>query len=246
MTHLAVRRTSFRGTKLTETVADMCVSDVGETMVAMNVRGEINYKSEIVGSLMEGSKFTVVEVGESHRALVSSGNTTGWISTQTDLDQPLTRKVHSGAGALTECELLIALNLHQDQEFTSEVLEKLDAGTMCELIEEAPQNRFKIMVDGEIGWVTGKTDLDQPLVKKLPNSGDAPKMVKRLDTYVARVASRSQVTKVMSSKSLGSKSERVGQTRSTDNSESKQPTSDTATTRKRDPPKSAKLACCCG
>jgi len=232
---------------MTETVAAMQVGDEGETVVAMNVRSEVDYKSEIVGSLQEGTKFVVVETAEANRALISAGNTTGWISTKTDLDQPLTVRVKAGEGYLDLYENLVQVTMREDMEFKSPTVLTLTEGQQFEMIEGASQNRCKIVIDGLIGWITAKTDLDQPLIKKI-NLGGPPKMAKKLDTYVVRMASQAQVTKVLSSKSLGRGVERkMSNVRSTDLGSAPAPvaTGGQAKTPKP-PPKMSKLACCCG
>lgn len=232
---------------MTETVADLQVGDMGETVVAMNVRSEVDYRSEIVGSMQEGTKFVVVETGETHRALISAGNTTGWISTKTDLDQPLTIRVKVGLGELEVHENLVQMTVREAMEFQSATVLTMPEGTQFELIEMGTQNRCKILIDDMIGWITAKTDLDQPLIKKL-NTGGPTKLSKNLDTYVVRAASRSQVTKVLSSKSLGRGVERkVSNVRSTD-PERPASTTNTAGPSKaaKPPPKLSKLACCCG
>lgn len=240
---------------MTETVADMMTGDKGETIMAMNVRAEIDFRSEIVGSLQEGTSFTIVETGDSHRALISAGNTTGWISTKTDLDQPLTKKIQSGQGCLPIYENMVPLSVREDSDFKSSVVESLPEGSQFELIEEGTQHRVKILFDGVIGWITAKTNLDQPLISQV-NAERVTKMSKNLDSYVVRVASQSQVTRVLSSKSLGSKAERtMGRSRSTDSSDGRNTAQKSANAGFTEPSKTksakvapplSKMACCCG
>lgn len=233
---------------MTETVAAMQIGDVGETVVAMNVRSEVDYKSEIVGSMQEGTKFVVVETADANRALISAGNTTGWISTKTERDQPLTVRLKAGEGYLDLYENLVQVTVREDMEFKSPTVLTLSEGQQFELIEEGSQNRCKIVVDGLIGWITGKSDLDHPLIKKI-NTGEPPKMTKKLDTYVVRMASQAQVTKVLSSKSLGRGIERkMSNTRSFDPDRVRAPADVAGQPKKaaKPPPKMSKLACCCG
>merc|ERR1719476_509029 len=87
-------------------------------------------------------------------------------------------------------------------EFTSKVLAALPPGTQFDLIEEGPQNRVKIFVhdeDGEahIGWITAKTDLDQPLIKNVSGE-ETTRMSKNLDTYIAKQLSRAEIKHVTS------------------------------------------------
>ena len=92
MTHIAVRNTvAIRGNKMMDADVEFGVGDFGETLVAMNVRAEIEYKSDIIGTMPEECQFTVIETGGNNRILVSSGNVTGWISAQTDLGQSLSK-----------------------------------------------------------------------------------------------------------------------------------------------------------
>jgi len=248
MTHLAVRRPSMRGSLVTETVADMQVGDMGETIIAMNVRSEVDYKSEIVGSLHDGTKFVVVETAESHRALISAGNITGWISTKTDLDQPLTRRLQVGNGYLDIYDNLVGVTVRQDMEFKSPEVLHLIEGTEFEMIEEGSQHRCKILVDGLIGWITAKTDLDQPLIRK-KHDVVPTKLSKNLDTYVVRVASQAQVTKVLSSKSMGRGVERsMSNMRSNASVDAGKPALKQGQPQKvaKPPPKMSKMACCCG
>jgi len=237
----------MRGNAMTETVVALQIGDAGETVVAMNVRAEVDYKSEIVGSLQEGTRFVVVETGEGNRALVSAGNTTGWISTKTDLDQPLTVRTKAGEGYLDLYENLVQVTMREDMEFKSPTVLTLTEGQQFELIEEGSQNRCKIVIDGMIGWITAKTDLDQPLIKKI-NLGGPPKMAKKLDTYVVKMASQAQVTKVLSSKSLGRGTERkMSNLRSTNLETPSAPAAAAGQSKTaKPPPKMSKLACCCG
>jgi SH3-like domain-containing protein len=239
----------MRGTKLTETMAEFEIGDIGETIVPMNVRAEMDFKSEVVGSMQGGVKFTVVVTGQSNRVLISSGDTTGWISSKTDLDQPLTHKVKSGTGALPWCETIVAVSMRDNSDLKSAVTHNLPAGSQFELIEEGDEHRIKILIDDMIGWITSQTNLDQPLIKHLQVAG--VKMPKNLDNYIARVASQANVTKVLSSKSLGTRAERGGvtKTRSVDSTSkpkgSSVPSSADTSKHKKPPPRLSKLACCC-
>jgi len=248
MTHIAVRKTSYRGTQLTEGVPELNVSDQGETLVAMNVRSEVEYKSDIVGSMPECCPFKVIETADNNRVLVSSGNVTGWISTKTTLDQPLTRKLSSGSGELPLYEAKVQLQVKEDQEFKSAVLATIDEGVQFELIEEGAQNRVKIFCDGTIGWITSKTDLGQNLIAEV-GGVETKKLQKNLDSYVARQMSQSQFTKVISSKSLGAGAERgVGKVRSNASNDAR-PGRAAAVEQlkeKAPSPKLGKLAFCCG
>lgn len=236
----------MRGSQMTETVADMEIGDKGETLVAMNLRSEIDFKSEIVGSLQEGVAFTVVETGANHRALVSNGDASGWISTKTDLDQSLAKRLEQGTGVLPCYETVVQLGVRESMDYKSTVMFQMPAGTQFDYIEMGPQHiRFKILVDGTIGWITAKTDLGQLLVKDM--SGEAKNMSKgeRLDTHVVKMASKSQMTKVLSSKSAGRGEERVMSTaRSVD--ELLKDKSPGQASSSKTPPKLSKLACCCG
>jgi len=246
MTHIAVRKTSYRGTGFTESVPDMGVGDQGETLVAMNVRSEAEYKSDIVGSMPEGCSFIVIETADNNRVLVSSGNVTGWISTKTNLDQPLTKKMASGTGELRLFEAKVQLQVKEDQEFKSTVVATIDEGVQFEMIEEGAQNRVKIFCEGTIGWITSKTDLGQNLIVEVGAEG-AQRMSKNLDTYVARQMSQSQFTKVNSSKSMGGGAERnMGKVRSNVSNDPRPKTVGAESPQeKAASPKLSKLAFCC-
>jgi len=247
MTHVAVRSTQLRKNQLMETVHDMQVGDLGETLVAMNVRAEIEHKSDIIGSMPEGCQFTVFETGEHHRILISSGNVTGWISSSTELGQPLTKKVKAGTGALAAYECEVQLHMKENMEFTSKVLMSLPPGTQFEVIEEGPQNRVKVFVhdeDGEanIGWITAKTELDQPLIKAL-NAQENRRLGKNLDTYIAKQLSKAEIRHVVSF--TGERP--MGNTLSTaSNAGVKQAKAPGQTKEKAPQEALKKLACCCG
>jgi len=246
MTHVAVRSTQLRKNQLMDTVHDMQVGDLGETLVAMNVRAEIEHKSDIIGSMPEGCQFTVFETGQHHRILVSSGNVTGWISSSTELGQPLTKKVKAGTGVLAAYECEVQLQMREDMEFTSNVLMTLPPGTQFELIEEGPQNRVKVFVhdeDGEanIGWITAKTELDRPLIKAL-NAEENRRLGKNLDTYIAKQLSKADIKHVVSY--TGDRP--MGKTRSQgSNAGLAGPKAPAQVKEKAPPPKLSKLACCC-
>jgi len=249
MTHVAVRNTaSIRGNKMTETIADLEVGDFGETLVAMNVRAEIEYKSDVIGTMPGTCRFVVIETGANHRALISCGNVTGWISTQTDQSQPLTRKRKSGTGELPVYVTTVQLTMKEDMEFQSTEVMTLPAGSQFKLIEEGAQNRFKIFVvdeddEASIGWVTSKTDLGQHMVKPL----DAPetrKRMKNLDNYVAKQLTKSEVKRVMSHGG-GLGEQPMGKVRSQRSIQGGAPTME-AEKVKAPPPKLSKCAWCCG
>jgi len=249
MTHIAVRNTaSIRGNKMTETLADLEVGDSGETLVAMNVRAEIEYKSDIIGTMPECCQFVVIETGANHRALVSSGNVTGWISTQTDRSQALTKKLKSGTGELPVYVTNVQLSMRQDMEFKSTVVMTLPEGSQFKLIEHGPQNRVKIFVvdeddEASIGWITSKTELDQPLIKSL-DAPDTTKRMKNLDTYVAKQLSKSEVKRVMSHGPGGMGEQVMGKVRSQRSNLGSLPKE--AEKVKAPPPKLSKCAWCCG
>lgn len=249
MTHVAVRNTAaIRGNKMMETTADMEVGDSGETLVAMNVRAEIEYKSDIIGTMPEGCQFIVIETGANHRALVSSGNVTGWISTQTDLQQALTRKLKFGIGELPVYVSNIQLSMREDMEFKSAVLMTLPEGSQFKLIEEGPQNRVKIFVvdeddEASIGWITAKTELDQPLIKAL-DAPDTMKRMKNLDTYVAKQLTKSEINRVISYGAPGTGERVMGKVKSSGSNAGSQPKG--AEKEKAPPPALSKCAFCCG
>jgi len=245
MTHIAVKRPSMRGNQMTETVSDMKIGDQGETLVPMNLRAEIDFRSEIIGSLPEQVLFTVVETGANHRALISSGNATGWISTKTDLDQPLCRRVQEGSGALPVFQALVQLNMRRDMEFKSDVETVVPIREEFDLIEAGPQNRVKILYDGVIGWVSAKTDLGQPLISEL-TAEKVTKMTKNLDSFLVRALSQAQVTKVLSSRSLGQGAERSMSRGKSMGQETSATQAKAAGAQPKAPPQLSKLACCCG
>lgn len=234
----------MRGNQMTETVSDLGVGDQGETLVAMNLRSEVELKSEVVGSLAEAVFFTVVETGAPHRALISCGNASGWISTKTDLDQPLVKRTKEGRGVLPVYEAVVLQVMREEMDFKSEEMATLPAGTPFDLIEEGPTHRVKILCDGMIGWVTARTDLDQPLIKSL-QGGDGPaKMTKNLDTLIIKSVSQAQVGKVMSNKGRGGLG--MVNSKSQDSSEGQSRAAAGGDAKKKEAPKLSKLACCCG
>merc|ERR1740123_2463770 len=111
----------------------------------MNLRAEIDFKSEIVNSIQEKILFTVVETNANHRALISAGDATGGISTKTDLDQPLCKKVQEGAGVLPVYQALVQLGMRGDMNFKGEVEMTVTKGDEFDVIEAGPQNRVKIL-----------------------------------------------------------------------------------------------------
>jgi hypothetical protein len=251
MTHLAVRSTvAVRGNRMMESLADFEVGDAGETLVAMNVRAEIEYKSDVIGTMPECCEFFVIETGANHRALVSSGNVTGWISTQTDQTQALTKKLKSGTGELPIYVANVQLSMREDMEFRSAVLMTLPEGSQFKLIENGPQNRAKIFVvdeddEASIGWITAKTELDQPLIKALDDSGSMKRM-KNLDTYVAKQLTKSEVKRVMSYGAAPLGERAMGKVKSTGSNAGGGPQPKGAEKEKAPPPTLSKCAWCCG
>jgi len=249
MTHIAVRNTaSIRGNRMMDTSVEFEVGDTGETLVAMNVRAEIEYKSDIIGTMPETCVFTVIETGANNRALVSSGNVTGWISAQTDRGQPLTKKLTSGTGELPVYTNNVELSMKEDQEFKSTILMNLPVGSQFKLIEHGPLNRAKIFVvdeddEASIGWITSKTDLDQALIKASDGDGTTKRM-KNLDTYVAKQLTKSEVKRVMSYGAAGPGERVMGKVKSTSsNAGSLRKAAEQV---KASPPALSKCAWCCG
>lgn len=183
MTHVAVRKTSYRMNMLTETVQDMEAGDEGHVIVAMNLREEEETHSEVIATIEVGTKFTVVEAAGNHRCLISVGNATGWISTKTDLDQPLV--VLDESKGVKLYENLVPLNLREEEDFKSTVIASLPRATQFQLIEEGTYNRAKIQVDGTIGWITSKTDLNQNLIKQV-GAATSFKPGNLVDNYVLK------------------------------------------------------------
>jgi len=238
MTHLAVRRPSYRGSNFTETLPEFEAGEEGETLVTMNLREEEDIRSAVLHTIGEGTHFTVVEAGANHRALISAGNLTGWISTKTDLDQPLTKK--SGMKrkmSSTIYEIVTPLNLREEEDFKSAVMGHLPAGTQFTIIEGCA-SRAKISVDGMIGWITAKTEIGQPMIKKLGAS--EMKLTNPVDNYVMKVVSgRGQAAgKDQGTMMMTTPSGRVVPVASAEGVA--KPSS------AKEAPKLARLACCCG
>lgn len=80
------------GTRIYVALGELAVGQLGETLVAMNVREDESFKSKVVGRLPQSSVFEVICVGANNRIRVESGNLKGWISAKADGDRPLVRK----------------------------------------------------------------------------------------------------------------------------------------------------------
>ena len=139
MTHIAVRSTTVvRGNKLMDAkFIDFGVGDLGETLVAITVRAETEHNSDIIGTMPEECKFKVVEIGSNSRALESSCNVTGWISVNTDLGQPSTKKLEAGTGDLPVYVAYVQLSMREDIVFQSAELMTLPPGSEFKVIEKA-------------------------------------------------------------------------------------------------------------
>jgi len=247
MTHIAVRNTYMRKDRFVEQLEDFQVGDVADTLVAMNVRAEIEYKSDIIGSMPEGCQFIIFETGDPFRCLISSGNVTGWISSRTNMGQPLIKKVKPGTGVLPVYECEVQMNLREDMEFKSSVLAVLPAGTQFDLIEEGPQNRIKIFVhdedgDAHIGWITSKTDLGQPLIKSL-SAEESTRMSKNLDTYIAKQLSKAEINRVVSY--VGERPVSNVKSTKSNAAEGDHQKAASPASKEKAPPPLSKLACCC-
>merc|ERR1740139_868093 len=148
----------------------MDAGDEGTVLVELNVREEEETHSAVVAQVGPGTPFTVIEAAGAHRCLISVGDLTGWISTKTDLDQPLVKKDASKGVQLYEN--LVPLNLREGEDFKSGVIASLPRAA-------------KIQVDGTIGWVTSKTDLNQILIKKVGEASSF-KPYNLVDHYVLK------------------------------------------------------------
>lgn len=68
--------------------------DQGETLVQLKLREKLDRDSRVLWQLPPTTLFTVLEVGDSSRLKISAANgVVGWISYQTQLDQPLVKRV---------------------------------------------------------------------------------------------------------------------------------------------------------
>jgi len=157
------------------------VGDQCETVMAMTVREQAAFDSEAVAQLPVGAAFEVTEVGSAGtRVKISAGDVRGWITAQTDTDQPLI-KVHgkrkkswvTSAKDVIDPgdvgETLISMMVREGQNFDSSAIGQIDAGTPFEVLEVvSTRNRVKVAAADLVGWISVKTDLDQPLVKMKP------------------------------------------------------------------------------
>jgi len=224
MFHFAVKRTSMRKNSMTDAGVEFGQGDVAENVCALHVRHDEDLNSEIVGTLPEKESFTIIEVGACNRVLISVGTITGWITTRTDLGQPLITKVREGNGlVLEQGEAVTDITVRAEAELKSEKVGVLPKGSVFGIIEECPGNLVKILVDDQVGWINSKTDLGQGLIVMLGRRAPA-KFTKTLDTFVIRTASSAvasvpalalsassaatgvSVSKVRSTKSSGSSS----------------------------------------
>ena len=90
------------------------VGDLGETLVAMTVRAEIKYKSDLIGTMPEECKFK-----------------------EGGLDQPLTKKLEAGTGDLPVYVAYVQLSMREDIVFQSAELMTLPPGSEFKVIEKA-------------------------------------------------------------------------------------------------------------
>lgn len=249
MTHVAVRKTSYRASKLTETGLHFEAGDEGETLVAMNLRGEEDVSSQVVGSLGERSRFTVIDVGANHRALISSADLTGWISTQTDLDQPLCGKLahrqrHNELGVY---EAKVSLNVRALEDFKSEVIGTIPGGVSFQLVDEGAYNRCKVLADGLVGWITTQTEVGQPLISRLDKPTEV-KLTSPLDNAVANAFAKSASQKPGANDLdvYKTKSGRVVHHEEASPAKKTVPAAAIPSSDRKTPPKSSFMACCCG
>merc|ERR1740122_567307 len=130
--------------------------------------------------------------------------------------------------------------------FKGDVETMVPKNEQFDVIEAGPQNRVKILYDGTIGWVTARTDQDQLLIREL-TAEKVTKMTKNLDSFLVKTWSQAQVTKVLSSRSLGQGQERsMSRGRSMGDNAGRPATQAKAGGEPKAPPKLSKLACCCG
>merc|ERR1712129_527846 len=165
--------------------------------------------------------------------------------------QALTKKLKSGTGELPIYVSNVQLSMCEDMEFRSAVVMTLPEGSQFKLIEHGPQNRAKIFVvdeddEASIGWITSKTELDQPLIKALDDAGSMKRM-KNLDTYVAKQLTKSEVQRVMSYGAAPVVERPMGKVKSTaSNAGGGSQPKDAEKKEKAPPPKLSKCAWCCG
>lgn len=172
---------------MTKMLPGLDIGDTVENVIPMYVREAEEVDSAVVITLAEKTRMVVLEVGERPtRVMISAGDITGWITTATDLDQPLTVKISSTPEQL--CEAVVKMYVRAEEDYRSEVLATMDIGDQFELIESGiDKNRCKILFEGTIGWIYTKTDQDQMLIKHL-NTNASAKGVKALDTQILKAA----------------------------------------------------------
>lgn len=193
---------SLPRSSMTRLLPDLVVGEIAENVVSMYVHELEDNDSEIVTTMVEKTRFTVLDVGDRPtRIMISAGEITGWISTKTDQDQPLTVKIKDAPRAVLG-ETVTKLQVRVEEDPKSEILVTIDIGTRFEVIEEGDQHRCKILVEGVVGWIPSKTDLDQPLIRYL-STEPGGKANKAVDTVLIRVASTvgAKMSKLLSSKS---------------------------------------------
>lgn len=209
-----------RTTSGLSTRAEIGIGDHVEPLVVMNVREAEAFESQPVGQIAVGTDCEVIDIGSSNRINVTTaGGVSGWISSKTDLDQPLVKKVSGppkkrisikfgGSGnspsvGMTasisqqsdrsdapqrrtsfrstgerahaetlavgdQCETVILSTVRAQEDFSSDLVSKLPVGTPLEVLElGASSKRLKVRAGNVTGWISQKTDLDQPLIKKV-------------------------------------------------------------------------------
>jgi len=66
------------------------------------------------------------------------------------------------------CEAVMVLKVRTAQDFMSEIVGQLPVGSTFQVTEVGLNGRIKVSNDSVAGWISYKTDLDQPLIKKAP------------------------------------------------------------------------------
>lgn len=165
MTHLTVRRASVPASVF-EASASLAVGDWCETIVPLSIREKEDYRSPPILKMEANATFTILGVGANHRVKVSNGTVTGWISSKTDLDQPLIVKVRSSAAG-DNVVTLVPVKVRKDEHYISPVVAEVPEGTQFQIVQVGANNRIKVSSSEVTGWINSKTDLNHPVIARV-------------------------------------------------------------------------------
>lgn len=157
-----------------------------ETISPVIVRQHESLESDVITELPIGTCFKIVEQGAlPRRSKILAGNVVGWISVKTRLNEPLVIRVEPGFTSTVadfevdgQHEVLSTVTLRAGETLDSEVITRLEPGTILKIKELGHNNKRRGKVEAQAnsqfveGWISFSTKQGELLIGKVSDKDD--------------------------------------------------------------------------